>query len=127
MVKYTNEAYLRAEDMLRGGEYQSMELEIADVVTECPLMRKNATFNGIGLAFKGASKVLGLGITNESLVKVVTGESNPKEWIGKKVTLEVREVRAATGGTTPAIRIIPKDGTKMRANLSKQLGKRYED
>ena len=122
MIKYTNQAYLRAEDLLKGGVYVSRELEVEDIVTDCPLQRKQKLFHGIGLKFKGAEKVLGLGVTNEGLMKVICGDADPKTWVGHKVKLEVRRVKKAGGGTQPAIRIIPEKGTELRSGLVKELG-----
>ncbi len=120
---YTNEPFLRSEHLMRGGDYLSPKLKVAGVISEVPLMRKNKAFKGIALAFEGQEKVLGLGVTNESLMAVVTGESNSAKWIGATVTLEVREVNNASGGTEPAIRIMPEQGTKIRSGLVRQLGK----
>lgn len=125
MDKYNGEDYLRAEHLLKGGKYQTMTLEIENVLEGCPMMRQKQKYEGLGLKFKGAKKVLGLVKTNESLCSAACGESKPEDWIGRKVTLEVREVRDPNGGTTPAIRIIPPKGTAIRTGLVRHLGKAY--
>ena len=122
-MKYNNEPYLRAEDLLVDGKYQSPTLEIEAVVYGCPLTRKLKPCEGLGLKFKGREKVLGLGTTNESLMKVIAGDARPESWNGKKITLEVRMVQGQQKGETqPAIRIIPPSGTVMRSGLVRQLG-----
>jgi len=122
-MSYTNEPFLRSEHLMRGGDYVSPKLKVSGVLTDVPLMRKNKTYKGIAVAFEGQDKVLGLGATNESLMAVVTGDSSQSKWIGAMVTLEVREVNSAAGGTEPAIRVMPLAGTKMRSGLVRQLGK----
>jgi hypothetical protein len=122
-MSYTNEPFLRSEHLMRGGDYLSPKLKVAKVLTDVPLMRKNKSFKGLAIAFEGQEKVLGLGVTNESLMAVVSGDSSPAKWVGMTVTLEVREVNSAQGGTEPAIRIMPEPGTKMRSGLVRQLGK----
>ncbi len=126
VVKYANEEYLRAEHLLKDGRYLSCSLEVESVVEGCPLQRKLKPSQGYGLRFKGKGKILGLGATNFSLMCAVAGDSDPSTWAGKVVRLEVRRVRAQTGGTQPAIRIIPPDGTELRSGLVKELGERYE-
>jgi hypothetical protein len=123
---YTNEPFMRSEHLLRGGKYASPTCKVSAVLTGVPLMRKNKSYQGIALQFEGQTKVLGLGVTNESIMAVVAGDSNPQAWIGVAVKIEVREVNSASGGTEPAIRIIPPAGTKMRSGLVRQLGKKIE-
>ena len=126
MSNYTNEPFLRSEHLLRGGAYASPKCKIAAVLIGVPLMRKNKSFQGMALQFEGQQKVLGLGITNESLMAVIAGDGNPAKWIGVEVQLEVREVNSATGGTEPAIRLMPPKGTLIRQGLKKQLGAKIE-
>ena len=120
---YSNEPFLRSEHFLRDGNYCKPKLTVKAVLTGVPLMRKNKSYQGLALVFEKQEKVLGLGNTNESLIAVATGESSPEKWIGQTIVLEVREVNSAGGGTEPAIRIRPADGTKMRSGLTKHLGK----
>lgn len=126
MKKYTTEVFLRSEHRLKDGAYIDRECVIEDVLTDVPLMRKQKAFAGIALKFKDMDEVLGLGITNHSLVIVICGDRRPETWIGKTVTIEVREVRSLTGGTEPAIRIMPPKGTVMRSGLVRQLGESYK-
>ena len=126
MSGYTNEPFLRSEHLLRGGNYASPKCKIVAVLSGVPLMRKNKSYLGMALQFDGQQKVLGLGITNESLMAVIAGDGNPAKWIGVEVQLEVREVNSASGGTEPAIRLMPPKGTLIRAGLNKQLGKKID-
>lgn len=123
MSDYINQPYLRSEHLLREGKYASPQLKIVDVLHNAPLMRKNKTYQGLALVFEKQEKVLGLGVTNESLLAIVCGDSAPDKWIGHTIRLEVREVQSVSGGTEPAIRIIPESGTKLRSGLVRQLGK----
>lgn len=123
---YNDEPYLRAEDLLVDERYSTFTLEIVAVLSGAPLTRRLRPVTGYALAFKGCQKVLGLGATNEALIKVITGDSRPAKWIGRTVTLEVRRVRSARKGETqPAIRLMPKVGTEMRSGLKKELGDAY--
>lgn len=126
MAEYNDEPYLRSEDLLVGGKYVTATVEIEEVLEGCPLTRKLKEHKGIALKLKGKEKVLGLGLTNEQLLKVVCGDCRPSEWKGKTIKLEVRKVRGKTRGTTqPAIRIMPPPGTEMRSGLIKELGESY--
>ena len=125
-MNYQNEPFMRSEHLLRGGKYASPTCKVSAVLNGVPLMRKNKSYQGMALQFEGQTKVLGLGATNESIMAVVAGDSNPQAWIGVAVKLEVREVNSAGGGTEPAIRIIPPSGTKMRSGLVRMLGKKME-
>lgn len=125
MRQYDNEDYLRAEHLLKDGVYRAFEVEIEEVLTGCPLTKRLQPTEGYALKFKGADRVLGLGMTNFSLCCAITGDSDPETWVGKSVRLEVRKVRDRKA-TQPAIRIIPPQGTEMRSGLLRELGSRYE-
>lgn len=125
-MSYTNEPFLRSEHLLRDKQYVSPKLTIKAVLTGVPLMRKNKTYLGVALQFEKLEQVLGLGVTNESLMCVIAGDGKHDKWIGVVVTLEVREVNSVSGGTEPAIRIMPPKGTKMRSGLLRQLGKKID-
>lgn len=124
--QYTNEPFLRSEHLLRGGNYAAPRRKIAAVLHDVPLMRKNKAYKGMALQFDGEQKVLGLGITNESLMAVIAGDGSPAKWVGVEVQLEVREVNSASGGTEPAIRLMPPKTTLIRQGLKKQLGAKIE-
>lgn len=133
VTKYTNEPYLRAEHLLVNNAYKAFELKVVAVLTDAPLQRKLQSCKGVALKFesmdgKPVGKVLGLGSTNESLMTVIAGDSRHEQWVGKKVRLEVRQVRSAErgGGKQPAIRIMPPPGTEIRSGLAKELGESYE-
>jgi hypothetical protein len=111
---------------MRDGNYVCPKLIVKDVLTGVPLMRKGKPYAGLAIVFEGQAKVLGLNATNESMMAVSTGDSQSSKWIGATITLEAREVNSVTGGTEPAIRVMPPNGIKMRSGLAKQLGKRIE-
>ena len=61
-----------------------------------------------GLAFVGTDKVLGLNVTNESLICVQTGHGKPDNWIGHKIQLVVRLIDDKRKKVEePAIRVWP--------------------
>lgn len=120
---YKDEPYLRAEHLLKDGRYVSCVVEIADVVYECPGKKGNKDKLMKGLAFKGSDKVLGLNVTNESLVSIQTGQGKPENWIGHKIQLVVRLVPNRTNKTDePAIRIWPSKPVP-NGRIRDQMGK----
>ena len=122
MTQYTNEPYLRAEHLLRDGNYLKPTLKVIDVLEGAPLTRKLKPYAGIALKFENQAKVLGLGQTNESLMACVCQDATPSSWIGRSIVIEVREVRSPRGGTEPAIRIMPQEACSMRGGLFRELG-----
>lgn len=66
------------------------------------------------LSFKGGKKALGLCNTNGHIIESVTGESDPDNWIGKKITLRVAECKG-----TPCVRVDAPDGMSMPAKYPK--------
>jgi len=125
LTPYNNEDYMRSEDLLRDGKYITFTGKIEAVIDGCPLTRRLKKVNGLGIKFVGAHKILGLGLSNESMLKAALGDARPDTWIGKEITLQVRKVRAQSG-TQPAIRIMPPKGMEIRSGLAKELGTAYE-
>lgn len=104
--QYNDEPYLRAEHLLRNGRYQSAVVEIAAVVLNCPVKKGDKDKLTKGVAFVGTDKVLGLNVTNESLICFQVGEGKPEKWVGHKIQLVVRLVRNKKL-MEPAIRVWP--------------------
>jgi hypothetical protein len=126
MTEFTNQQFLRAEDMLIEGAYKSRTLKIVDVLSLVPLTRRLEPYSGYALVFENCCKVLGLGLTNEQVIKIVAGDARPQKWIGVTVTIEVRRVRGKhRGESQPAIRIIPVAGTVLRSGLIRELGESW--
>lgn len=120
---YKDEPYLRSEHLLRDGKYQSVIVEIADVVWDCPGKKGEKDKLMKGLAFKGSEKVLGLNVTNESLVCLQTGHGKPEQWIGHKIQLVVRLVaNRKLKVEEPAIRVWPSKPIP-RAQIRDQMGR----
>lgn len=105
---YKDEPYLRAEHLLQDGKYRSVVVEIEDVIHDCPGKKGERDKLMLGLVFKGKQKVLGLNVTNESLVCLQTGNGSPEKWIGHKIQLVVRLIpNKRKKIDEPAIRIWP--------------------
>lgn len=124
---YKDEPYLRAEHLLRDGKYQSVMVEISDVVYDCPGKKGEKDKLMTGLEFKGKSKILGLNVTNESLVCLQTGQGSPEKWIGHKIQLVVRLIpNRKKKIDEPAIRVWP---NKPISNwrIQDQLGKEVDE
>lgn len=126
---YNDEPYLRSEHLLKGGKYNAVSVEIEDIVHDCPGKKGDKDKIMLGLAFKNATKILGLNKTNESLVCIEAGSGNPADWIGKKIMLVVRLIPNKRQKTEePAIRIWPScDHKKLRAQVRDNLGQPVPD
>jgi hypothetical protein len=124
---YKDEPYLRSEHLLKDGKYQSVIVEIADVVFNCPGKKGEKDKMMKGLAFVGTDKVLGLNVTNESLVCLQTGHGNPEKWIGHKVQLVARLIaNKKLKVDEPAIRIWPSKPIP-NGRIRDQMGKEIKD
>jgi hypothetical protein len=114
--------FLYAEDLLHGGEFKRVRVEIAAYHAEGTM--KAATGKTIDkpvIRFKDRDKMLVLCKSNRSMITTVTGEQPGPNWIGKVVNLEVREV-PAFGEQVLAIRVMPTNGTVIRKRLKEMLG-----
>lgn len=114
--------YLYAENLLGGGKFQTVQVEIESVIE--PNTIKSADGKLIDkpiLTFVGKAKRLVLCKTNQTIVICSTGEQPGPAWIGKKITLQARVVDAF-GDQVLAIRVIPPSGVKVRKNVLKRLG-----
>jgi hypothetical protein len=64
-----------------------------------------------GIYFKESKsgKPLGVNATNAAAISNVTGSTNTKDWIGKRITLRVEmiTIRGESEGPRPAIRVVP--------------------
>ena len=116
--------FLYSEDLLKGGEYLAPEVEISEVhppgTVKCQKGRKTIEDKWT-IGFKGAKKMLVLCKTNKTVIHTVTGEEPGPNWIGKKITLEVRIIDSFSK-KEPAIRVIPPAGTMLRRKTIEMLG-----
>lgn len=120
---YKDEPYLRSEHLLKDGKYQSCTVEIADIIYDCPGKKGEKDKMMKGLAFKGSDKVLGLNVTNESLVCLQTGHGRPENWVGHKIQLVVRLIsNRKLKVEEPAIRVWPTKPIP-RAQIRDQMGR----
>lgn len=116
--------FLYAEDLIRGGEFQEFELEIASF-TE-PGVEKAGNGDLIEkpiIGFRGATKRLVLCKTNCRVLPYATGEQPGLDLIGKKVRLQARYVKAF-GEEVAAIRIMPPNGVRLGKKLAERLGRK---
>lgn len=114
--------FLYSEDLIHGYEYTSPVMEITAI--HPPNSLKSADGRNIdkpSLSFAETPKMLVLCKTNIGIIHTVVGEEIGEGWIGAKIKLAVREVKAF-GDLVPAIRVIPPTGTKIRKGLKDRLG-----
>jgi len=112
--------FLYAENLLAKGAYQTVKVKIAEAIEPNRLRSANGKpIDKWTLRFDGKAKMLVLCKTNESVLHFVCG-GGPAEWVGKEITLAVREVEAF-GDQVVAIRVMPV-GVKIRKGLVKRLG-----
>ena len=114
--------YLYAEDLLQNGLFQTVTVEISEVIPPGTIKAANKKFvDKPILRFAGKAKQLVVGTTNMSVIHLITGHPPGPAWIGKKITLQVRVVDAF-GGQVIAIRVVPPSGTPLRKSLIERLG-----
>lgn len=115
--------FLYAENLLIGGQYKSVEVEIAEY--HPPGTLRSADGSVIprpAIGFKDKDKLLVLNKTNESLLTFVCGDQPGPSWIGKKITLRPSIVEG-WGEQLIALRVMPPKGCLVRKNLLKRLGR----
>lgn len=116
--------FLYAEDFLIDGQFKQFDLVISDYFERNTL--KSADGKPIDkptIAFEKTTKRLVLCKSNESLLHFMTGTSDGKKWVGRKVTLAPRKIQAF-GQSVFAIRVMPPPGATIRKGLFKQLGEK---
>ncbi len=117
------QGFLYAEDLLRGGEFLAIEVEIEEAIPPNTIKAGNgAVIDKWTLRFKGKQKQWCVGKTAEKVVHSITGEPAGPGWVGKKLRLEARFVRFGSEEIV-AIRAIPPTGTRLRKKLIEHLGK----
>lgn len=114
-------AYLYAEDLLSGGEYRTISVEIAEVIQPNTQTAANGKrIDKYILRFKGKEKLLVLCKTNAAMIRYATGDALENS-VGKSITLQPRIV-SAFGDEVVAIRVLPPPGMKIRRSLNQRLG-----
>jgi hypothetical protein len=114
--------FLYAEDLLQGGQFQTVKVQISEVIEPGTIRAANGKpVDKWILRFAGKSKQLAMCDTNMRLVHLITGHPPGSAWIGKTITLQVRVVEAF-GDNVIAVRVIPAAGTPLRKSLLKRLG-----
>jgi hypothetical protein len=124
-IKYSGQTYLRSEHLLKNGKYVAAKVTVKDIVTDCPLQKKNGVVLATGLAFEKTDKVLGLCPTNFSQMCWATGEGKEEAWVGKKITLVVRLIKSPKG-LIPGIRVWP-DKPNPRPQVTDHMGMEITD
>ena len=115
--------FMYAEDLLQGGKFHTVTVEIAEVHEPGTLKSADGKLiDKYVIGFKGKEKRLCLAKTNVAIIHLVTGEQPGEGWIGKRITLQAREVKAF-GANTLALRVIPPTGTPLRRTLYERMGK----
>lgn len=80
--------YLKAEDLLRGGEWKEYTLTISEVIPPGTVRAADKTLiDKPILAFEGRGKRLILGNLNQRLMKYATGTAVESEWVGKQIRI----------------------------------------
>lgn len=116
-------AYLYAEDLLHGGEFRTVTVEISEYIPANTLRAaNNKIIDKPSVKFVGKQKILVLCKTNAAMIHYCTGEL-PDRWVGKTITLQPRIIEAF-GDSVVAIRVIPPPGVKVRRSVLKRLGEK---
>ncbi len=118
--------FLYAEDLLKNQQFQTVTVQIAQVIEPNKITAANGKIvNKYCLKFVGKEKILALCKTNASMIHFTTGDPPGESWVGKSITLQVRNVEAF-GETVLAIRVIPPSGTRVRKTILERLGTKAE-
>lgn len=82
--------YLKAEDLMRGGDWITPTLTIKEVIEGGTVKAPDGTLIKHPIVvFEKATKQLILGNTNRRLIQTVAMSSLREDWIGKQITLTV--------------------------------------
>lgn len=118
--------FLYSEDLLFKQEYKTVQVTIAEVIPPGELEAADGRQIGKwSLRFEGKDKLLVLCKTNVGLIHHILGNPPGADWVGEKLTLQVRLVEAF-GDQVAAIRVMPPNGCKVRKSLLDRLGKKAE-
>lgn len=118
--------FLYAEDLLVNQQFQTVTVTISEVIDPGTVKAANGKIvDKYCLKFEGKGRMLALCKTNASVIHFVTGDPPGPAWVGKSITLQVREVEAF-GEQVLAIRVIPPQGARVRKSILQRLGKRAE-
>lgn len=118
-------SYLYAEDLLHGGKYHTAVVTISEVIEPNTVRAANGRLiDRYIVGFEGKEKRLVLCKTNKRLCVIVTGEQ-PEKWVGQRITLQVRIVKAF-GSEVPAIRVLPPEGTLISKAIVEHMGRKAE-
>lgn len=116
--------FLDANDIRATGK--DFCLEIASVVG--PNTERDATKKLIDkwiVGFKGAKKRLIVNNLNAKIIVQWHGEKS-REWIGKKITLTVRWLKAAFGEkNVPVIRVVPRSDGDLTFGMRRNYGQAF--
>ena len=116
-------AFLYAEDLLVNQKFVDAHVTIDGYYPEGTLTRKDGKkVDKPSISFAGKDKKLVLCGTNLSVIHIVTGFPAGKDWMGCKIHLAARIVKAF-GADTLAIRALPPKGTILRRKINERLGK----
>ncbi len=116
------EGYMKSLDFLRDEKYQTYQFEITSVHEPGTLKAADGSLipkHVVGV--KGSNKKLVLCKSNVSFIIYTTGQQFGEKWIGKKITVQVRDVESF-GEIVPALRVIPPKGCRIPTKLYKRLG-----
>jgi hypothetical protein len=118
--------FLYAEDLLVGGKFLTVDLEIEKAIPPGTIQAANKKMvDKWTITFKGKTKMLVLCSTNEKIIHFITGEQAGEKWVGKTIRISPRIIRFG-GDDIVALRVMPKEGTKIRKSLIERLGRPAE-
>lgn len=82
--------YLKAEDLMRGGDWMTPTLTIKEVIEAGTVMAPDKTLIKHPIVvFEKAIKQLILGVTNRRLIGAIAISQAHSDWVGKQVTFTV--------------------------------------
>ena len=120
--KTLGQGFIYGDDLLRDGRWHEQSLVIAEVIPAGTIKGADRTIvDKPALRFEGAKKLLVVNATNSRILKVETGNSNPKGWTGKEIVIYPAKIRAF-GEETLCVRIRNRSGRPLAKGVRKWLG-----
>ena len=113
--------YLKAEDMLRDGEWQEYTLTISEVIPANTVRSAdNTLIEHPIICFKGAEKRFICGKTNRRLVVFACGSAKEEQWVGHKISLRACKGNWFGEKNVAALRVVPPQGDGARPKIAKK-------
>ena len=104
ITKHMDRRFLSAIDLIGLGRV-AVEIDRVEGHKKLDFLNGNSQEGALLMYFKGSDKPLSLCKTNIKAIILSTGSTKVEDWKGKKISLEVQNVKAF-GKVQPAVRVV---------------------